>query len=147
MPSTLYCSPLQRCLQTCLYSLTPLMENHGREFRPLVMDKLRERMTMHTCDKRHPRSWIQDKWPQYEIGPDVSEIDELGQLNREETYAEHALRKQKALAEIFDRDQGQFLSLTTHSQAINALLEACGGQRIKVREGTTLAVLVRGEKR
>jgi hypothetical protein len=101
---------------------------------------------MHTCDKRRTRSWIQQQWPTYRIHDDVTEEDILGQLGREETYPEHVARKQKELEELFEMDQGFFLSLTTHSQAISSLFMACGAEPPKVREGTTLAVLVRGER-
>lgn len=122
------------------------MASHNLPFRPIVREKLRERMTMHTCDKRRTRSWIQEHWPDYRIGDDVTEEDILGQLDREETYPEHVARKQKELEELFEMDKGEFLSLTIHSQAILSLFMACGANPPKVREGTTLAVLVRGEK-
>lgn len=146
LPSTLYTSPLTRCLQTCHYSLSPLMASHNLPFRPTVREKLRERMTMHTCDKRRTRSWIQEQWPEYIIGDDVTEEDILGGQGREETYPEHIAREQKELEELWEMDQGEFLSLTMHSQAISSLMMACGAEPPKLREGTTIAVLIRGEK-
>lgn len=100
---------------------------------------------MHTCDKRHPRSWIQEQWPEYILGDDVTEEDLLGNMGSEETVNLSVLRLRQELEELFKMDEGHFISLTTHSQAISSLMVACDAEPPRLREGTTIAVLVRGE--
>lgn len=124
------------------------MARHGRPFRPVVKEKLRERYTMHTCDNRRTRTWIRENWPGYAVEPeaDLPEEDPFRGLGRSETDAEHVARKQAALEDVFSTDGGAFVSLTVHSYAIRAILMACGAAPFKVREGVSMAMLVRGER-
>ncbi|KAI5457818.1 histidine phosphatase superfamily [Mariannaea sp. PMI_226] len=148
LPQTIYCSPLTRCLQTTDYVFKPLMKAHQQAFKPRVKELLRERMTLHTCDFRSPASSIRENWPEYTLEPGFVEVDTFGRDGHLETDEEHVARKQKALAQIWeDGDCGEFVSLTVHSFAISAILLACGGLACKTREGTSLAVLVRGERK
>jgi broad specificity phosphatase PhoE len=148
LPQSHYVSPLARCLQTSSFVFKPLMASHDAEFSPLVKENLRERWTMHTCDKRRPRSWIEENWADkgYRIEDGFQEDDQLGRSERAETNAEHMQRKQKALEDIFDTDQGQFLSLTIHSIAIRTIFTLCGAPPYRVREGSSVGLLVKGER-
>lgn len=147
LPQTLYTSPLARCLQTTKLVFSPIMQAHGRPFCPIVKEKLRERMTQHTCDYRRPAAWIRDNWPEYAIEDGFDEEDQFGKDGKVETDEQHTLRKQSALEDIFDTDRGEFLALMVHSYAIRAIQDACRARMVKTREGTSLALLVRGEKR
>ncbi|KAK7431823.1 hypothetical protein QQZ08_001764 [Neonectria magnoliae] len=147
LPQTLFTSPLARCLQTTQYIFGPLMEAHQRPFRPIVKELIRERMTLHTCDFRRPASWIRENYPAYALEPGFAEEDTFGRDGHAETDAEHVARKQKALEEVWDEDGcGAVVSLTVHSYAIRAIQEACGGRTCLTREGTSMAILVRGER-
>lgn len=122
------------------------MQDHGQPFRPQIKEKLRERMTQHTCDFRRPAAWIRQTWPAYELEEGFDEEDQFGKDGRVETDDEHTARKQAALEDIFEADAGEFLSLTVHSYAIRAIQDACRARMVKTREGTSLALLVRGER-
>ncbi|GKT44430.1 putative phosphoglycerate mutase [Colletotrichum spaethianum] len=127
-PESFYTSPLRRCLETSKLVFGGLIEEKGQEFRPLIKEGLRERMTDHTCDKRSPKRWIESAYPKYIIEPGFSEEDQLWKADRFETTEEHIARKQQVLDEIFSTDANQFLSLTIHSYAISAILRV-GGRR------------------
>ncbi|KAK1460205.1 phosphoglycerate mutase [Colletotrichum melonis] len=148
LPESFYTSPLRRCLETSNLAFGPLVESRGagRDFRPLVKEGLRERLTDHTCDKRSSRSWIEGAYPRYHIEPGFTEEDRLWKADRFETTEEHVARKQLVLEEIFSTDSGQFLSLTVHSYAISAILMVGGQEEFRVREGSSIALLVRGDK-
>ncbi|KAK0375296.1 phosphoglycerate mutase [Colletotrichum limetticola] len=148
LPESFYTSPLRRCLETSNLAFGPLVESRGagRDFRPLVKEGLRERLTDHTCDKRSSRSWIEGAYPRYHIEPGFTEEDRLWKADRFETTEEHVARKQLVLEEIFSTDSGQFLSLTVHSYAISAMLMVGGQEEFRVREGSSIALLVRGDK-
>ncbi|KAK1727741.1 phosphoglycerate mutase [Colletotrichum acutatum] len=145
-PESFYTSPLRRCLETSNLAFGPLVEPKGQYFRPLVKEGLRERMTDHTCDKRSSRSWIESAYPRYHIEPGFTEEDRLWKADRFETTEEHVARKQLVLEEIFSTDAAQFVSLTVHSYAISAILMVGGQEEFRVREGSSIALLVRGEK-
>ncbi|OHF02361.1 phosphoglycerate mutase [Colletotrichum orchidophilum] len=147
-PASFYTSPLRRCLETSRLAFGSLVEARGQqqEFRPLVKEGLRERMTDHTCDKRGPRSWIGRAYPRYIIEPGFTEEDQLWKADRFETTEEHVARKQQVLDEIFSTDPAQFVSLTVHSYAISAILKVGGQEEFRVREGSSIALLVRGDR-
>lgn len=145
LPQTLYTSPLARCLQTTDHVFSALIKLNHAPFQPIVKELIRERFTLHTCDLRRPRSWIEKHYPGYRVEEDVTERDEFFGQNRRETDQEHYARKQKALEDVFSTDRNDFISLTVHSLAITAILHVCNGETFKVREGTSLALLVKGE--
>lgn len=146
LPQTIYTSPLARCLQTSLHAFKPVMETHGAAFSPIVKEDLRERDTLHTCDKRRPRSWIEANWAGYRIEERLAEDDPFADRQTPESDAEHIARKQRAFEEIFDGDAGEFLELTIHSQAMWTVLLMLGEDIFRVREATSIALLVRGER-
>ncbi|KAK5997481.1 putative phosphoglycerate mutase [Cladobotryum mycophilum] len=146
LPQTLYTSPLARCLQTSYYIFSPLMEANKKPFRPIIKEKLRERYTLHTCDMRRPGTWIRENYPNYAIEEGFPEGDLFRSRDREETVEEHKARKHAALEDIFSSDTNEFVALTIHSYAIAAVLLACNAEPFQVREGSSIALLVRGEK-
>lgn len=108
-------------------------------------------MTLHTCDFRRTGSWIEANWPEYELEEGFAEEDTFGRDGHAETDEEHVRRKQRALEQIWDEGDGkgcgEVVSLTVHSYAIRAIQLACGGRPCKTREGTSIGVLVRGERK
>lgn len=147
LPQSHYCSPLARCLQTCTYVFKPVMKDHDKIFHPTVKERLRERWTTHTCDKRRTASWIKENWSEdFTLDDGFVEEDQLCKLPRWETDEEHTLRKQLALEDLFETDENQVVSWTFHSLALKAFFMACGEKPFQVREATSIAVLVKGEK-
>ncbi|KAL0940394.1 phosphoglycerate mutase [Colletotrichum truncatum] len=145
-PESFYTSPLRRCLETSKLAFGSLVEERGQEFTPVIKEGLRERMTDHTCDKRSSRTWIKSAYPTYTIEPGFTEEDELWKADQFEDTESHVARKQKVLDEIFSTDKNQFMSLTVHSYAIAAILQVGGQEEFRVREGSSIAILVRGER-
>lgn len=146
LPESIYTSPLTRCLETTDAVFRDVFRREGAKFQPVIKELLRERLTDHTCDRRSNRSVITANFPDYTLPPGFPEEDTLWRSNRFETPEEHTARKQQALEDIFDHDKNQFISLTTHSYAISAILEVLGMKGFRVREGSSIAILVKAEK-
>lgn len=146
LPGTVYTSPLARCLETTRLVFSDAFKQKGIPLTPIVKELLRERLTDHTCDRRSSRAWIAEHYPNYVIEPGFTEKDELWRSDRWETDAEHTARKQRVLEDIFSTDDQAFLALTVHSYALSAIFEAVGAPMFRVREGTTIAMLVKAEK-
>jgi broad specificity phosphatase PhoE len=146
LPETLYTSPLMRCLETTRIAFSELIQRSGRVFQPTVKELLRERLTDHTCDKRSQRSLIESRYPSFIIEPGFSEEDNLWKADRSEPRDEHVARKQAVLEDIFSSDPNQFISLTTHSYALSAILQACGSEEFRISEGAVIALLIRAER-
>ncbi|KAF5017602.1 hypothetical protein F66182_10447 [Fusarium sp. NRRL 66182] len=143
LPQVFYTSPLARCLQTTSLVFSPLMTSQ----QPIVKELLRERITLHTCDYRRPRTWIAENYPNYKIEDAFSEEDPFTGRAEPETDEEHVVRKHQALGEIFQEAKDcDFVSCTVHSYAIRAIQAAVGGGICRTREGTSIAMLVRGER-
>jgi broad specificity phosphatase PhoE len=138
IPGTFYTSPLRRCLETTKI----VFSQFEPTFRPVVKELLRESLCDHTCDRRRPKSWIASHYPDYVLEPGFTEEDELWRADYTETPEEHAARKHRVLDEIFATDGNLVVSLTVHSGAISAILKACNFEDFRVREGSTVAVLV-----
>lgn len=113
---------------------------------PIIKEGLRERITLHQCDFRHPRSWIAAHYPDYLIEDGFAEEDGYAGREVAETDEEHEARKQHVLEELWDGEEGAFLWLTVHSYAIRAVQAVCGLRMCRTKEGTSLAILVRGER-
>ncbi|PYI01124.1 putative phosphoglycerate mutase [Aspergillus sclerotiicarbonarius CBS 121057] len=147
LPETVYTSPLARCLHTTKLMFSRAFAKQGRRLAPLVKEGLRERLTDHTCDKRSSVSWINRYYPSFLIEDGFSEEDQLWSPFLSETTEEHVVRKQGVLENIFERDPNPIIALTIHAHAIGAILRACGAEKeFHVQEGSTIALLVRGER-
>ncbi|KAI6780120.1 uncharacterized protein J7T54_004253 [Emericellopsis cladophorae] len=148
LPQRVYTSPLSRCLQTTEFVYGPLFPK--AQFHPIIKEDLRERWTLHTCDRRRPRSWIAENWESkgYVLEAGFTEEDELAKKDeRCESDAEHGARKQRALEDVWNADQGdEFVALVCHSMAIRAILAVVGANLFRVREGSSIALLVKGTK-
>ncbi|KAF2100198.1 putative phosphoglycerate mutase [Rhizodiscina lignyota] len=146
IPETIYSSPLTRCLETTRLVFSKAMKAQGAQFQPIVKELLRERLTNHTCDRRSSQSWIKEQFSEFAVEPGFSEEDVLWSAERSESAEDHLARKQRVLEDIFASDENQFIALTTHSYAISAILGVIGLPGFRVREGSSIAILVKGER-
>jgi broad specificity phosphatase PhoE len=146
VPDSVYTSPLARCLETTKLVYAPVMAKCGRSLNPTVKERLRELATDHTCDKRSPRSWIAQSYPEYIIEDGFPETDTLWRSDAYETSEEHVTRKKLLLDDIFSNDRSSFISLTTHSYAISAILTIIGAPTFRVSEAAMVPIFVKAEK-
>ncbi|KAF4958329.1 hypothetical protein FGADI_2495 [Fusarium gaditjirri] len=146
VPNTIYTSPLARGLKTTSLIFRNIFTEQGTEFRPIVKEYLRERLTNHTCDKRRTRQWIQASYPDYELESGFAEEDVLWHADRSESNQEHVTRTQEILEDIWRHDSGSCVALTTHSFTISTILEVIGALGFRMGEGAMVALLVKGEK-
>ncbi|KAK3291873.1 histidine phosphatase superfamily [Chaetomium fimeti] len=150
-----YCSPHARCLETCELAFATLALPPGAgevpvpPFRPVVKEMIRERLGVHTCDRRRTRSWIRESHPLFVVEEGLTEEDELWRADVRETLEEHAVRMRAFLDELFagagGGDGEQIVSVTAHSGSIRALYEVLGHPGRKVAPGTIVPVLIKGE--
>lgn len=142
-PQKYYVSPLYRCLQTANFSFAHLDLPADRQFRPVVKELLREVMGEHTCDKRSSRSVIRKAFPEWAIEKEFSEEDKLWQATHRETKSECAERTQTLLEDIFSHDDSNFISFTSHSGMIAALLQHLGHREYRLPTGGLIPILIK----
>jgi hypothetical protein len=135
---------LRRCLRTTALAFAPSISNGTV---PVIKEKLRERLGVHTCDQRSSRSWITNTYPNFAIIDGFGEEDELWDPDRRETLEEHTERSISLLQDIFSNDESISVALTAHSGAIMALFAATGWKSIPVAAGAVYPLLVCATKR
>jgi broad specificity phosphatase PhoE len=145
LPGTIYTSPLTRCLETTDAMFREVFRENATEFRPNINETLRGRVSYHTFNRRSNRSQISSNFPDFNL-PSLSEEDSLWTPGGGEAAGALEEMVQKALEDIFSHDSSQFVALTTHSYLILALLAVLGMKVFRVREGSSIAILVKGVK-
>ncbi|KAF8559456.1 hypothetical protein OG21DRAFT_1480797 [Imleria badia] len=79
-------------------------------------------MASHTPDKRRSRSEIHEEFPKYHFEDDFTEEDVLWKLKYREVHGDVVERGRRALDAIFDKDEEQVISITSHGGLLDALL-------------------------
>ncbi|KAL1598931.1 putative phosphoglycerate mutase pmu1 [Paraconiothyrium brasiliense] len=151
LPDVIFSSPLRRCLGTTEIAykntLATVGDTSDSSRRPLVKEKLRERLGVHFCDKRSTRSYITSAHPLFKIEVGFTEEDELWKADVRETLDEHMFRATQLLEDIFERGGDEVIvSLTAHSGALMALFGATGWRKVPVAAGAVYPLLVVAEK-
>lgn len=148
LPKRHYVSPMTRCLDTCQIAFTDLTLSDGSSvpaFNPIIKEMVRERLGVHTCDRRHPRSWISETHPKFTIEEEFSEEDKLWKPNERETLAQHAVRIRAFLNELFATDNEPIISVTCHSGSIRAFHKVIGHPSVYVAPGAIVPLLIKAK--
>lgn len=150
-PDKYYVSPLTRTLQTANLTFSALhFPPHSAAFAPLIKELFREGISIHTCDHRHDKSYIQDLFPTWPIEPGFTEKDQLWNGITSETSSAQDERSVKALGQIFftgtGSKEGSFVSVTSHSGEIASILRVIEHRAFRLNTGAVIPVLVRAEK-
>ncbi|KAL6712164.1 putative phosphoglycerate mutase pmu1 [Coniothyrium glycines] len=140
-PGSVYSSPLRRCLHTTTLAFPRVAENASAT-PPMVRENLRERLGVHTCDRRSSRTWIAKQYPEFRFEEGFAEDDELWGAERRETLEQHVRRSAVLLGDIFARDGSEVVALTAHSGAIMALFGVVRWRKIPVAVGAVYPLLV-----
>lgn len=105
LPSTFYSSPLTRSSDTLNITWTSVVGVGSKKGpQPIVLEGLRETIGVHTCDKRHPKTWIAAREPTWKFEKGFAEEDELWTADDRETSDEQQARIREAIVQIFDND-------------------------------------------
>jgi broad specificity phosphatase PhoE len=145
VPQSYYVSPLDRCLATANVTFAGLEDVLPREypFVPVVKELLREALGVHTCDRRSSREYIVMNYPEYVIEKGFAEVDPLWDPDVRESNAQMRARLKKLLDDIVMNDENTFISLTSHSGAISAMLHVLGHRPFGLQTGGVIPVLVK----
>ncbi|KAJ6437268.1 phosphoglycerate mutase [Purpureocillium lavendulum] len=143
-----YSSPLKRCIQTADGTFSSLDLPRNKPFRPTIKELFREGISIHTCDRRSTRREIRDFSPaSFRFEDGFAEHDELweGAQSKGETDAHQRARSKTVLDDVFAHDDGTWISVTSHSGEIRALLAVLGHREFSLGTGQIIPVLVRAE--
>lgn len=125
------------------FSGLELPEN--QPFIPVVKELLREVNGVHTCDRRSTKSYIHSEFPTYIFEPGFAENDELWSPDIRESDPALDVRLKRFLDDIFTHDDSTYISFSSHSGAISALLRDLGHRPFRLSTGGVIPVLVKAE--
>ncbi|KAH9043748.1 phosphoglycerate mutase-like protein [Lactarius pseudohatsudake] len=163
IPQESYCSPLTRAIRTFELTFVDVLPAH---MKPLIVEVLeiklshvlrnllthpnqllvqncREEIGEHTCDKRRTRSEIHSDFPGFAFEEGFEEEDVLWSPERE--TKESAERRAKLfLDRVFENGHDNtYISVTTHSGWINAVLRVIGQGNYPLPTGGLIVVVVK----
>jgi len=144
-PQSYYTSPLTRCLQTANVTFTGLTLPASAPFVPTVKELLREGISIHTCDHRRSKSYIENLFPSWKIEKGFAEEDGLWNGVSAETTTAQADRSKKWLDEVFATDDSTYISITSHSGEIASTLAVLGHIPFSLNTGAIIPVLVKAQ--
>ncbi|KAF5025552.1 hypothetical protein F66182_2360 [Fusarium sp. NRRL 66182] len=140
-----YASPLARCVVTARETFKGLDLPKSKPFEPVVKEYLREGMTVHTCNRRSNKTYIETLAPKVKFEKGFTEHDELWKGDLSET-AEHQLARSKELLDdVFTSDNSVWISFTSHSGQITGILQALNHRPFRLATGQIIPVLVRAD--
>jgi len=142
-PEYYYVSPLMRCLATAEITFWGLQVPNDRPFEPEVKELLRETIGVHTCDKRSSKSDILTSYPYVNFERGFAENDPFWEPQLREPPKATEARLSELLDDIFQNEKRTWLSLTSHSGAIAAILAVLHHRPFQLPTGGAIPVLVK----
>lgn len=149
LPSKWYSSPFRRSVDT----LIGTWEGHVdlKEVSPLIKEDFRETIGIHICDKRSPRSVIEEKYADkgFRIEKGFEEEDIYFKNDYREKVWEQALRMNRLFNYIFDntdKKKDSFVSITSHSGSIRTQLMVLGHRPFAIGTGGMIPVMVKATR-
>ncbi|KHN94849.1 Histidine phosphatase superfamily, clade-1 [Metarhizium album ARSEF 1941] len=140
-----YSSPLKRCLQTANTTFGTLKTPPKHPFVPTIKELFREDISIHTCDRRSTKSEIAEFMPGWNFEDGFTEKDELWQADKGETPVHQVARSKAVLDDVFTHDGSTWISVTSHSGEIAALLTALNHRPFGLSTGQIIPVLIKAD--
>jgi broad specificity phosphatase PhoE len=151
VPTVFYSSPHIRAAHTLEITWTgitlpsktndcPLYPSH----KVVIAENCREVYGVHTCDKRHPKSWIAERCPSFVFDEGFTEEDELWTPDNQESE-EHV---EKRVLSIFEDiwagyPEESYISITSHAGFIRGLLRIIGRGHYGLPTGGVVAIVIK----
>ncbi|KAH7887396.1 histidine phosphatase superfamily [Phlebopus sp. FC_14] len=141
LPDKLYSSPLTRAIRTNQITFFEGLIKDGR--KATIVENMREENGVHTCDMRRTRSYIQERFPEYQLEHGFTEEDGLWKADVRENPQDIERRAARVLDMIFENDQEQFICITSHGGFIGAFLRVSGHRSWPLQTGGVIPVVIK----
>ncbi|BGP52917.1 putative phosphoglycerate mutase pmu1 [Rhodotorula sphaerocarpa] len=141
VPSSLFSSPLSRAASTGEITFAGLSS-----VKPIFMETIRETIGVHTCDKRHSKTWLAQEYSGFSFEDSFAEEDELWLPDERETEEEQDQRSRRALDQIFASEKEDFISITAHGGTIGSILRVVGHPSVQTQTGSVTPVVIRAQR-
>jgi len=145
-PEKYYTSPLTRCLATASLTFSGLDLPITHPFLPEIKELFREAIGVHTCDRRSSKTYIHENYPSYTFEDGFAEEDPLWDPLKRETDSAQDARSKTVLDDVFSNDDSTYISISSHSGEIGAILRVLGHRPFGLSTGQVIPVLVKAER-
>lgn len=151
VPNVIYSSPLTRATRTLEITWTGITlpnktcnDPSFPSYKVVIAENCREVYGVHTCDKRHPKSWIAENFPLFTFDRGFTEEDELWTPDDRETDEHVNMRALSILDHIWHRHPADtYVSITAHSGFIGGLLRVVGRGTYSLPTGGVIPIVIR----
>ncbi|KFA67986.1 hypothetical protein S40285_03526 [Stachybotrys chlorohalonatus IBT 40285] len=140
-----YTSPLTRCTVTANITFADIDLPAELPFAPIVKEGFREGMTVHTCNHRSNRTYMEEMLPVLQFEEGFTEFDELWHADENETQDHMNWRARDVLEDVFTNDDNTWISVTAHSGTVTNLLRTLNHRAFRLATGQIIPVLVKAE--
>jgi broad specificity phosphatase PhoE len=145
-PQSYYSSPLIRSATTANLTFNGLALPRDRPFAPTVKERLREGISVRSCDERSNKTYISKLLPHFRFEKGFTEADELWRGSEGETPEAQLPRTKLVWDDIFSNDGSTWISTTTHSGQISFNLRVLGHRVFSLSTGQAIPVLVKAQR-
>lgn len=146
IPSRYFVSPLQR---SCMTLLLTMKELFPENYHVLIVEKIREIIGYHLCNKRATKTEILAKFGPHNFltEPGFPEEDEL-HTEEEELFDDHCIRINEFLQQLFNQyTEDKFINVTSHGGTIKCFLAVIGHRNFTISTGGMIPVVIKATKR
>jgi broad specificity phosphatase PhoE len=102
-------------------------------------------MTVHTCNHRSNRTYMEEMLPVLQFEEGFTEFDELWHADENETQDHMNWRARDVLEDVFTNDDNTWISVTAHSGTVTNLLRTLNHRAFRLATGQIIPVLVKAE--
>jgi hypothetical protein len=113
---------------------------------PVIKEKLRETLGLHTCDRRSSKSTLRKTFPDFRFEKGFAENDPLYDPDLREPNDARDLRLREALEEIMRENKKKtYLTISSHSGSTSSMLKVIGHREFRLPTGAMIPAVVKVE--
>lgn len=156
IPSKFYVSPMQRSMNTSYITWKGIRPD---DIVCKVKESLRETVGINLCDKRSPKSTIDERFSKF--GFDAGEISEDDQMYGivNESLSDHSVRVNGFLQGLFEEDcvdgkiskdsakKNTFISTTSHAGTIRSFITVLHHRHFTISTGGMIPIVIKGTRK
>lgn len=122
LPEKYYTSPLFRALQTTNLTYLGLKSQPDAQFRPVILEDLREHVNAERQAERSSKTFIHEHFPDYVFEEGFPEGDPYWKAQHKEDRSAFRARTRRMLDRVFRQDESRFIAITSHALEIGEIL-------------------------
>ncbi|CDK24068.1 unnamed protein product [Kuraishia capsulata CBS 1993] len=142
LPQNFYSSPMTRAADTLTYTWNDIALKTGF-VSPIFKESLRETIGLHRCDERRSKTYLKERYPDFQFENGFVEDDLLWTKDTQEPDGAKVLRLTSFLNDLWASDPSTYVSVTAHSGVGSALLSAVGHRSFSLSTGAIIPIVVR----